>query len=251
MNQSRGKVIQLGLWSSLLILAGLLASCRTFREDYAAHGMNMSLLGSGGAKTIVLEIDYLPGIQPNRKAVEKVRGELEEWTGKPVAVEWGEEVTAPAPETWVYPIAAVREIFEQHATPPEPDEHRIYVLYGSRSDDYFGFGWSPRDWGGAENQSVVLLLDEQIEKSSKLWLSKQSVESSVLLHEVGHVCGLVCAGDHMAIDYAHCTKPGCRMYHGLDAKSGMVVGPQVVLTGRIPLRLCRWCKRDLKLARQQ
>ena len=67
-------------------------------------------------------------------------------------------------------------------------------------------------------------------------------EAAVLVHETGHLLGLVDVPDHMA--GAHCTHGECLMHNGISAASALALGWRTLL-GSMPKRYCQACLRNL------
>jgi hypothetical protein len=76
-----------------------------------------------------------------------------------------------------------------------------------------------------------------------LWVTKPHQQGAVLLHEVGHLLGLVTNDAHR--DGGHCTNSWCVMYDGVDWRSGAVFALPALFAGQIPTRFCGECRHDL------
>ena len=101
--------------------------------------------------------------------------------------------------------------------------------------------------GWSHGMISVVLFREQIDAQAFLLISAEKIERQVLIHEFGHVMGLVTNPVHRVVDSDHCCNPTCIMYPGVDARSiisNLIPG----LLGKLPGEFCDECKADLRQA---
>lgn len=180
---------------------------------------NRDIVAGSDFDTIELEIQYMPGHEPQSGAVDDLVTFLENWSGKPVRALTPVEIPAGGQPS--YTAAEVRELEEEHRE-HEPDRSsntlRLYHLFLD---------------GEFEQQNVLAIAYYNTstayfgatfeETSSGLGSpSREQVEASVLRHEIGHLMGLVDNGTTMQSDHkdeangTHCDNENCVMYYAYN-----------------------------------
>ncbi len=98
---------------------------------------------------------------------------------------------------------------------------------------------------------VIVLYEQAIRDRAFLSLRAPALEAAVLVHEAGHFCGLVVNPSHeLATSFAHCSNATCVMT-AVTRASIRANFLRVLLTGRLPMRICEDCRHDLALVSSQ
>lgn len=180
---------------------------------------NNDIVAGGEFDTIELEIQYMPGYEPQSGAVEDLVTFLEEWSGKTVRTL--DPVEIPAGDQPSYTANDVRSLEDEHRE-HVPDrtsgtlrlyhlfldgefeqENVLAIAYRNTSTAYFGATFEETTSGLGSP-------------------SREQVEASVLRHEIGHLMGLVDNGTNMQQDHkdeangAHCDNENCVMYYAYN-----------------------------------
>lgn len=189
-------------------LAGNLASGP---GDYATDFLT-STYGS-----LQIEVDWVAGHAPDADALDALAGTLAELCNKPDGVEviLDDEIPDQGGPTWTYEAAEDMEIaWRDRYRDPDLGVAVLYYLYlDGHSDRDTDAG---RILGYAYHGSSLIMFEETM--SGVGFLGLGSVEETVLLHEAGHVLGLVNNGvdmveGHEDPDHAHHdADQGCLMY---------------------------------------
>ena len=142
---------------------------------------------------------------------------------------------------WNGRLKTMRKLVREYADPPIDGSAYVYLMYLTRYKDFRGLSFQPGHLSKHAEFPLAFIYTDQLE--SILWLSGARQEGSVLVHEVGHLMGLVTNPAHY-VD-GHCTNSWCLMYDGLDARSIAIRAIPILLTGYIPTKFCRDCQKDL------
>lgn len=227
-------------------LAALLAGCpHTNRptelravDPSDEPSMNAGLLGPG---RLVVEVDWVEGEAPLDAALDALRDWLARKTAHPpsqMEVRRGREVArAPGKD-----LRAIVDTTLVNAH-PEDGAYFVYVLYWGRFARYRGVTFPSFQLDERIRFPVVVMCLPSIEHDSWLWLTRRKVESAVLVHEFGHVAGLVTSGRR--VHDGHCPDTRCRMYHGPDWPAIRANCFPVLCEGKLPLTFCDVCEKEL------
>lgn len=203
--------------------------------------MNHAMLSPDGPDRVVVEVDWITGDVPLDTSLSALARWLRRETGKKIEVRKGHAVSrepagpgGPPFETTVMRNAS-----------PEPGAYFVYVLYWDHYEKYRGITFPAGELG--VDFPVVVMLVDGVEQSSWLWITRVKVERAVLVHEFGHVAGLVSSGRESGAPGrgSHCPDPRCRMYWGVDAASARYNLWPVLCEGKVPLEFCASCEAEL------
>ena len=184
-------------------------------------------------KSLTVEIQYMRGFKPAPGTVEYFSNFLHTYLNKPWGINivlseiiWNGKDTLSKDEV----LAIENEKRTQFAS---EDQIAIYVLFTN------GIHPGNKILGMAyRNTSAVVYgkaINNHSTKAGKL--TRQELESAVLLHEIGHLLGLVNKGTdpqslHIdAIHHDHCNNRKCLMYHSVETKKLS----SILLKGNIPV----------------
>ncbi len=186
------------------------------------------------ASHLVFELDAVAGIAPRAAAKAYVVDRLGAVADKPGGITWTTDGTIPsrgADHVWTFEELKVlaRETYDLAVPATTAKIHVLYLDGSYETNSVLGVAWSNRH---------LVIFSKVLERAcSQVLLSAQmcpAAESSVLLHEVGHVIGLVDAGVEMVTNHkdpdhgAHDSSDSCVMYWAYDG-----VGVLDVLAGRL------------------
>lgn len=220
----------------------------TERSPLSSSRMNREMLGR--ARTLHVQVDWIEGAEPEDGAIVALRRWLHRATGREseaIHVRKGNRV---APESGETHVALARTALA-HAR-PEPDSYFVYVLYWDRFEKYRGVCWPPGSLSEEVGFPAVTMFVKPIRRDSMLWLTRRKVESAVLVHEFGHLAGLVTSSRTAGKPgrSGHCPDPGCRMYWGVDGASFRRNAFPVLCLGVLPLDFCDACEAELAAGRE-
>lgn len=198
-------------------------------------------------RSLTIEIQYMPGYEPDAEAVANLRGFLYEHVQKPGGIRvTTKEIDAPA--NTVLSLDEVVAIERANRTAfAAGDRLTLYILYsnGQYTDPNI-LGWAYR------NTSAVLFAKKIHEHSNRRGKpDRTKLETTILLHELGHLLGLVNVGTPLQSPHKddnhgkHCKNTKCLMYHKVDTR----YIPSLLMKRDIP-RLDDDCLRDLKHLRR-
>lgn len=151
--------------------------------------------------SILVELDFVDGSEPEASAVSLLRQRFESVTGKPVEVVRTGGVEGKG-ASHRYTIAEIRDLEEQHRSQHSAGSRAVlYVLY--LDGGYVEDTNDAKTLGVTYRGSAIAMFKANLRFASKanaLDLGKptlEAVEKSVLVHELGHALGLVNKGTPM------------------------------------------------------
>ncbi len=212
-------------------------------ENNKAVGASANdLLSAAKYSSVKIEIQYMPGYQPDGAAVNNLMGFLNSLINKPGGVTVVQTQIASAGKT----VLSLNDI----AT-IEKNNRTVYTS-GSQLGVYFLFTDGNYSEGNVlglafRNTSMSLLGKTIHDNSGGIGqASRTKVVSTVLEHEFAHILGLVNIGSPMQTNHQdgahghHCNNTSCLMYY--TAETTDILG--ILITGNIP-SLDANCKADL------
>jgi hypothetical protein len=230
-------------------------------EHVLLDTMNPFILTNLVSSRVVVEIDRVAGYEPSPQALRAVERVLADHceSGKRVDVVLDDEIPR---EVWEK--AAGRSGLEglvARYLDRDPTDWAhvevVYVVYAPDSRPWYGrsvSGMTDRitfSRGGAvATVRTILLFTDEIRRDALLWITPAKVERAVLVHELGHVIGLVGDPGHMQPEQpGHCSVARCVM-HQPGKRAGFVNGLPALLAGRIPSRYGKRCGEDIETAKR-
>jgi hypothetical protein len=194
---------------------------------------------------LVLQIQYMEGFAPTSDAVTNLQAFLEERLNKnSITILEPEEIPAVGQDR--YSASEVRDLEREHRT-EFSDEGKL-AAYFIILDGEFSQG---NVLGIAHFNTSMALFGETIRNTSDgiFQLSRSTVETIVMQHEVGHIIGLVNNGVEMQSDHQdeengkHCDVEECLMYFAVRTTDFFAN----IFDGNIP-ELDEQCIADLQAA---
>ncbi len=200
------------------------------------------LLSATKYSSVKIEIQYMPGFQPDAAAVNNLVSLLNSLLNKPGGVTVVQS-QIPSTGSLVLSLTDIANI--------EKNNRTVYTS-GSQLGVYFLFtdgAYTDNNTLGIafRNTSMSLLGKTIHDNSGGLGqASRTKLESTVLEHEFGHILGLVDLGSAMQTGHKdaahgnHCSNTNCLMYYGAETTD--ILG--FLITGNVP-PLDANCKADL------
>ncbi|MEO6252446.1 MAG: hypothetical protein ABIO79_04040 [Ferruginibacter sp.] len=245
------KIMGIGLVSTILMLA--IAGCKKSdmitglpsinSENNKVVGASANdLLSASKYTSVKIEIQYMPGFQPDAASVNNLTAFINSLVNKPGAV--------TVVQTQI-PSAGKTSLSLNDIATIEKNNRTIYTL-GSQLGVYFLFTDGnydqPNVLGTAFRNTSMSIYGKTIHDNSGGLgqASRIKLESTVLEHEFGHILGLVDLGSPMQTGHKdaahgnHCTNSSCLMYYASETTD--ILG--ILITGNVP-PLDANCKADL------
>ncbi len=246
--------------SVALVASSALGGCldRLFDDPGNAGDWAREFLSDKDFRSLLVEVDYQSAAAPEDTAMAALESVLEAHLNKPGGVEVRRAADVPGSGGGKYSFAEVRDI-EGDVRDHEKGKGRavLHVLYlnGGSSEDS-GDG---RVLGAAYSGSSIVMFKDNIRKTRDSCPSVLSfgcptvaqVEEAVLVHEVGHILGLVNNGIRMVEPHEdgehpkHSSNPESVMYWKVE--TGDII--DFILDGnRIPNRFDASDQADMRAA---
>lgn len=190
-----------------------------------------------------IEVHYMKGYEPDKKALRLLRDFLYERVHKPGGIHINTKEIKPADnkQLTMKEIIAIEQA--ERMAFATGKELTVYILYTN------GYYIEEHMLGYAYLNTSIVLFGKNLEDNSNKFrkLNRSDLEARVLQHELCHLLGLVNVGsalqsDHKDNDHGkHCLNKQCLMYYLTDTKES----PGILLRKGIP-KLDENCLQDLK-----
>lgn len=240
-------------WTALCIVT--LINCRkTLPIDDSAvvdiqafHARSMGasaseLLDDNIYKSLVVEIQFVAGFKPEPGTLDYLKNFLETYLNKPRGISIVLNEISGIKHTALSrgEILAVEK--EKRTRFVQQDSIAIYILFTN------GVHPGNKILGMAYRNTSAVIYGKAIRKYSRMAgrLTHQELETAVLIHEIGHLLGLVNKGSALRSEHTdstfldHCNNKKCLMYHSVETKNLS----SILLKGNIPV-LDSSCIKDL------
>jgi hypothetical protein len=198
--------------------------------------------------TLVVEVDHVQGQAPSATALALLEQRLEERCSKPGGVTIVVDDAIPSPGLATYSVAQNRALEQQHRDLTSSGTTAVfYVLYLDGRSDQDGSSGSVLGW--AHGPSSVAIFRETIQSTSSLLVTPAEVEGAVLVHEAGHILGLVATGTPMVTNHqdpahpGHDVDDGCIMHWQIETSDIITL---VQNRGSLPTQFDARCIEDLR-----
>lgn len=189
-------------------------------DDAAGVGVNGRAILRGDRPALVVEIDAQQGVEPDQAALDHMIAVLEEVAHKPQGIRvQGVDTFASTRTTWNTEDLRGAAV-EHRSTATSDNEVSIHVLYvaGSHAED----DSQTNAIGLAYSASTVALFPDRWQGLASVLGSSEAIERAVLVHEIGHLLGLVNLGYTSDIDHedpqhpGHSDNEGSVMFHAVE-----------------------------------
>jgi hypothetical protein len=166
-------------------------------DDHGSVGaMSLAYLRSSPARSLVVEIDYVTGFKPAQTATDHLRAVLSRELGKPggVSVLVDDEIPIQRTAYTFDQIDGLESRYRSHRSSGDTATMWLIYLNGDLAGDNGTLGVAFR-------ASEAALFKEQIRGAASPLVDADSIERSVIVHESGHLLGLVNIGYHSKFDH--------------------------------------------------
>lgn len=189
--------------SMILVSSGCLDSLKDelISCENSVGECRYEILQDGKYSKLHIEIDYVSGYEPSSEAIDLLRQRINEVTDKNSVTisqdSFGSTDTS-------YSLQEILDIESSQRTKfKDGDEFVIHILYLNGE-----FEDNENTLGLAYKGSSFAMFQEKIDDAAFLFISAQDIEKAVLVHEYGHLLGLVNMGytsphDHEDPEHPH------------------------------------------------
>jgi hypothetical protein len=229
------------------------------RDSVLLRTMDPSLLSNFLGRRLVIEVDWVEGCEPAALALAGLERTARAYcpAGKEIVVRADDVI--PRAEWASCPAGDTSPLANRHLD-ELPDEAEgtevLYMLYLPRKapDDLRSFGarggWEIARGGRTVPVRGMVLYKEAIREHSHLWATAARMDRSTLVHEFGHLLGLVGNPAHMQSRLpGHCANPECVMAQP-QWRSILYFTTAGLMGTRMPRDYCRECRADIRRAQQ-
>ncbi len=187
-------------------------------DKQSAGSSANGLLAADTYKSLRIELQYAPGMQPQSQTLTNLANFLTERLNKPGGITFISKQVASLGKTTVS-ISDIISFTDQYRTVyTDGNQISLYILFADA--DYSTNGVV----GVAYRNTAICLFEKTIQANSGgiNQASRVKVETGVLLHEIGHLLGLTNNGSAMvtphedAANRAHCNNTNCLMYYSIE-----------------------------------
>ena len=202
-------------------------------QDRPVGASAKELLDDRAFKSLTVEVQYMPGFKPREETIRNMKAFLNTYLHKPagISVVMKAIPASPQPTLSLDEAAAIEK---QNRTQSVSKERiTLYVLFTN--------GTHPRNEiiGMAYRNTSAVIYSKSIRDNSNPGqvLTRSELETSVLLHEFGHLLGLVNKGSDVISNHVdpandfHCINKNCLMFHATETKDLSTIQ----LKGHIPV----------------
>ncbi len=195
--------------------------------------------------SLVVEIDYVAGKKPPQSALNMLKDRLSECLAKPggIEVRFDEEIPGGGSPYTADELVALRDKWKDAKHGDGQASAWVVYLDGrySKSDAVLGVALAG---------DIIAIFSDRVSAASNILVSSARIHEAVLVHEFGHLLGLVDNGIPMVTDHedaenqGHSNNDDSVMYYAVETFD--IVG--LVQNGGIPTRFDSADKADLRNA---
>lgn len=229
--------------SSFLLLTSCQKEVDIAADDLQTLGTSAhDLLSADRYTALTVEIDYMPGFEPDAASIQHFKTFLNTYINKPIGINIVAHAI-PASGKTILSVSELVQLEKQYRSRFTIDSMlAVYILLNDAAFSEDSNTLAISYWN-----TSTCLLGKSITKHSGApgQIRRTTLLTTLLEHEFGHLLGLVDQGSPMQTDHrdaangAHCANPNCLMYHAIETAEN------VGATNHIP-ELDDACLSDLK-----
>lgn len=214
------KIIQI---SALLIFSLLLGACKKIEPFKITEDITpRDFLSSEKYEKLIVEIVYVDGHMPTPEAVNHLLDMFNDRLSKPKGIQLVYS-KIESPGFSYYTVADFREIEKENREYfPKKEVLSAYVFVCDGG--YYGDSGNSKALGIAYDPTSIVIFEKTLRDFSGGigQPSLTALEATALIHEFGHLFGLVNSGTSMTEHHQdvghghHCTDPNCIMYYAAE-----------------------------------
>lgn len=226
----------------------------TFADSGSVGSWAHRFLAAGPYSKLRIVVDYAPGEQPTQSALDTLSQKLSARLNKPggIQVVIGKQLNTGGRTVY----SAADSVAVEQANRLEfasGDTAVMYIAYVNGHSDQDNSNGAVLAW--AYDGTAVAVFKDTIDSNASFLVPASEIEGAVLVHEVGHLLGLVDTGSPMVTPHedvdadagtghpGHCTVQDCVMYWALDTSNVIQL---VGNLGHLPTDYDSNCAADLK-----
>jgi hypothetical protein len=199
-----------------------LTACK--KEDNYIHDIQPKhFLSEDTYKSLTVEVIAVEGHEPNATALVNLESFLESRLNKSQGINITQK-TIPSPENISFSANDLRSLEDKQRTQYTQNENlTAYIFYADQ--EYAGNTNESKVIGLAYGSTSMCIFEKTVDDNSGGLgqVSRKNLETSVLIHEFGHVLGLVNTGTSMVQNHestpGHCDNENCLMYYASETAS--------------------------------
>ncbi|MBI5359568.1 MAG: hypothetical protein HZA48_03195 [Planctomycetes bacterium] len=211
------------------------------RNPFAIHPNDY--LSERNFSSLLVEVDYISGCVPSESALFGLKQILEKYCAKPDGIRVALNDEIPLPDSWAGTEDEITALSEKYKNlPVQTGTARAYIIYVP--DIKFAQSKWGELWGySCPERGFICISSNRIQSSAFMYMTAEKIEKRVLVHEFGHLLGLISNPFHQTMA-DHCVNPDCVMCKDFD-RVFMANFVEIVLTGNTPDDYCEECRKDL------
>ena len=205
---------------TFLVLA--LSSCKK-EDNYIFDIQPKHFLSEDTYKSLSVEILYVDGHEPNQAALDNLKEFLELRLNKSKGISFTQK-SINSPNNYSYTADDLRDLEDKHRTQYAQNENlTAFIFYAD--EEYAGNTSQSKTIGLAYGSTSMCIFEKTVANNSGGLgqVSRKNLETAVLIHEFGHVLGLVNTGTPMVQNHesapGHCDNENCLMYYASETGS--------------------------------
>ena len=217
----------------LLFLVVILTNCKKKLKSDSHDEINFSfhernfgasadeLLRDDKFTSLKVEVQYMDGFKPDKQALLNLRKFLVEHLHKPGGIYFIQRRIKPVKDTILSrkQVDAIRRANRREYT--QNNQLAVYILYTNGEFE------NPDILGQAFRNTSIVIYGKSVRENTNTFSNPTPtlLESTLLLHEMGHLLGLVNKGSALTINHAdsaneaHCKNRNCVMYWGISIRN--------------------------------
>lgn len=233
---------------SILFIVLSISSCSKNDSSSSENGINTSgnlkstgssangFLSSSKYKSLIVEINYAQGFKPNAQTLINVKNFLELRLNKPGGITIFEnEIPVQSGSPFkTEEISTIESNFRTEYNNGDALKLHLLFVNGNSQDDNGDnkiLGVAYRNTSCVLYENTIQINSDQIGEPNRV-----DLETTVILHEIGHILGLVDLGSTMQNNHLdtthdkHCNNSACLMYWQIE-NTGVL---QMMANGNVP-----------------